>query len=108
MNLNHKSFFTYPDENEVGENYILLHCNKPEWLVLNNSALEIAQSLENREHPDAISEKLVLKYGVPRESANQDVLYVLEQLKSKGFSFLQIFKTITCSQVSFFSSHNAM
>jgi len=83
--LNHKSFFTYSNENEEGKNYILLHCTKPEWLVLNNSALEIAQSLENEEFPDAVIENLVLKYGISRESANQDVLYVLEQLKNKGF-----------------------
>ncbi|CAN2040025.1 Radical SAM protein [Candidatus Magnetomoraceae bacterium gMMP-15] len=84
---NFPSFFIYPDFNEkdIKRNYILFHKTRPYWLKLNSTALEIAKNLNLTESIDDTVNEIALKYNISVETARQDVLYVLDQLKNHHF-----------------------
>lgn len=78
-----KSFFVYSGKRK--KSHILLHSILPEWIQLNDSALEIAVNLTSGKPVDEISKNLAEKYGIDPENAKNDVLYVQGQLKRKRF-----------------------
>ena len=77
------SFYTYSDQ--LNKNHILFHYNKPEWIKLNNIALEIANILDKGKSIEETSEIISLKFNLLPSRAKKDVLYVHEQLKNHFF-----------------------
>jgi len=77
------NFFTYSPEKE--DYHIILHRDRPLWLRVNNSALEIAKQLGTGKPRDDTANQLAEEYGISRDTAYKDVLYVLNLLKQHDF-----------------------
>ena len=82
------SFFTYRSR-ESGrareKGYILLHATQPKWLAVNQTTLEIAQSLSRGENIDGVASQLALRYGESFESVRNDVQSISKELDRHGF-----------------------
>ncbi|MBC2717232.1 MAG: radical SAM protein [Desulfobacteraceae bacterium] len=82
------SFFTYSprlSEEVKQKRHVLFHANKSEWLVVNDTGLEIAKHLD-RGPPNAdVAGRLVSKYRISAEEAEHDVLSVSKQLDRQHF-----------------------
>ena len=77
---------TYSPETPGGhQDTVLLHPTAPRWLVLNDSALHIAEDLLREQSPDPTIDRLVDEYGISRHMARKDVMSVLDHLKQEGF-----------------------
>ncbi len=88
MKVDTQSFFTYSgcvEEGMESKNHILLHPNRPAWLKLNNTAIDIARRLDRNEPVKDIAGRLVQTYGITFQAASEDVLYVQAQLNQLNF-----------------------
>jgi radical SAM protein with 4Fe4S-binding SPASM domain len=82
------SFFTYspPLFQEVKQNrHVLFHANKSEWVVVNDTGLEIAKHLDRGPPIGDVAGCLVAKYRISSEEAEHDVLSVSKQLARQHF-----------------------
>jgi radical SAM protein with 4Fe4S-binding SPASM domain len=78
------SFFIYesPANGASREKaYILLHGSEPRWLAANQTALDIARSLDAGLGVEAVAAALAARFGLSGEAARQDVGYVAERLR---------------------------
>lgn len=78
------TFFSYSSEENI-ENHVILNRYRPIWLLLNNTAFEIARSLDMGESIDDAAVKLVEKYEISKKLAIEHVKDVLTQLKQQHF-----------------------
>lgn len=81
------SFFVYslkePETQRTG--HILLHSEKPKWLAVNPTTLDIAQRLERGENKEYIISRLAQKFKISKETVKKDVLNVAKELKRHSF-----------------------
>ena len=82
------SFFTYSppgSEGSLEKNTILLHPTCSRWIAVNGTSLEIAALLDKGQTIEEAAGHLMARYGIPFESARDDVLYVAEELAKQHF-----------------------
>jgi mycofactocin biosynthetic radical S-adenosylmethionine protein MftC len=85
---NSRSFLTYCPPGSEGspeKNYILLHPTCSRWIAVNGTSLEIADLLDKGQSIEETACQLTARYGVPLDSATEDVLYVAGELKKQHF-----------------------
>lgn len=76
---------THVKGGEGEKTHILLSAQRPRWVVVNETGLEIAGCLnKNNGSLEAVTEHLMAKYDLAEQTARQDSLYVFNQLSSLG------------------------
>lgn len=78
------SFYVYSSSSSNG-NHILFHPTQPRWVVINDTGLEIALLLKKTHSLEHSAHSIAEKYGIPSETARNDVASVYKQLTQSGF-----------------------
>jgi radical SAM protein with 4Fe4S-binding SPASM domain len=74
-------FAVYPSpDSDAAGGYVLLHRQRPAWIVVNHTGLQLASMLAAGHSTDEASKRLASQYGLTADTARQEILPLALQL----------------------------
>lgn len=70
---------------QIGEQHLILHTQRPRWMIVNDTGLDIIRKLDGTTSCGDIAEYLAQHYGVERRDTLADVFAFLEECRRAGF-----------------------